>query len=112
MAHATVYPYGSIIRAVATFYASANPSGAAIQPASVFLLLRNPLGSIASWGFGAASVAGSPGIVRVATGAYFLDMRASVAGGWHYAWEAPIDADGALTARDEFAFVVERNRVL
>lgn len=106
----TVYPYGAIVRAIATFWASANPSGVAIAPASVFCLLRNPLGSVASYGFGAASALGSPGIVKVATGAYLIDHRASVAGVWNYAWEATLDA--GLTARDEFSFVVELNRVV
>jgi hypothetical protein len=104
---ATSYPHGQSVRFVATFYASANPSGAAINPASVFLTLR-PLNLTASYvlGWGPASVAGSPGVVKVATGAFIVDFSPSVYGEWSGEWRGDVEGNAALNARDPFTFHV------
>lgn len=112
MGQATVYPYGQTVRAVATIWASATPEPLPINPASCIFLARNPLGSVASWGFGVASISGSPGIVKVATGAFILDHLASVQGEWHTVWEAPLDSGLSLWVRQEESFVVAMNRVI
>ena len=103
---ATSYPHGQTVRFVATLYASANPSGIPQNAASVLLIFRNPLGSLASYGLGAASVAGSPGIVKVATGAYVLDFTPSVFGEWRGEWRADLEGNAGLNVRDGFTFRV------
>lgn len=103
---ATTYPFGQTVRFIGTFWASANPSGAAINPASAYLTFRDPRGSVASYGFGSASVAGSPGLVRMATGAYLLDFSPSVFGEWRGQWHGDVEGNGAFIARDPFTFRV------
>lgn len=70
------YDGGDMVRILATFVAS---GGARVNPASVILQVRNPLGSVATWAWPAS-------VSKTATGIFYADVLASIGGDWHYRW--------------------------
>lgn len=93
---ANTYDRGDMIRVAASF----NASGVAVDPASVYMLLRNPLGSVATYGYLTASM------TKVGTGAYYVDVVPSIVpanGTWTYRWEGRPDVSAAA---GEGAFII------
>lgn len=70
------YDGGDMVRIMATFVASGNT---VVDPASVYMQLMNPLGSVSTWGYPAS-------ITKDSVGVYYADALASVGGDWHYRW--------------------------
>jgi hypothetical protein len=85
---ANTYDRGDTIRVTGTFVASGVGQ---FDPASVFMLLRNPLGSVATYAYSAS-------VVKAATGAYYVDVVPSCLppnGAWTYRWEGRPDSSAA-----------------
>lgn len=100
---ANSYDRGDTVRLVGTFVAS---GGNVVEPASVYLLIKNPLGSVATYGFGgpASALFGVGTVVRVGSGLYYMDTVPSCNppnGDWPYRFDAggplPGAAAGELT---------------
>jgi hypothetical protein len=82
---------GDMIRIQATFIAS---GGAMSDPASVYMMLRNPKGSVATYGWSAS-------VTRTGVGAFYVDVIASYPGGWAYRWQGQPSA-GYAAAEGSF----------
>lgn len=97
---ANTYDRGDTVRIVGTFTAS---GGIIFEPASVYVLLQNPLGSVGTYTYGAlaSSIVGPASVARAATGIYYMDLVPSTnppQGKWPYRF------DSAQGAAGEFAF--------
>jgi hypothetical protein len=70
---ANTYDRGDTIRLAGTFVASANQ---VVEPATVFLFVRNPLGSVGTYGYlsTASAVLGPAVVTRAASGCYYADF--------------------------------------
>ena len=99
------YDLGDTLQLRATVLGTA---GTPAQPSAFVLLVRNPLGSVASytWQAGGASIV-SPG-----TGAFFKDITilptTSEVGTWYYR----ALATGLISTAEEFTFLVQSSNVL
>lgn len=86
------YDGGDMIRILATFIAS---GALLVNPASVYLEVKNPLGSVATWAW--------PGsVTRPATGIFYADVLASIGGNWVYRWAG----EGTYWAAGEGGFAI------
>lgn len=94
------YDGGDMVRITGTFVAS---GGALVNPASVYLQVMNPLGTVATWGYISAG-SGTGSITLVATGCFYIDQLASVGGDWNYRW-AGVQANWAA---GESTFTINR----
>lgn len=111
---ANSYDRGDTVRLIATFVSSVND---VIEPASVYVLVRNALGSIGTYGYGgpngtAAEVAGVATVTRVASGAYYMDIVPSCDppdGLWSYRFDA---GGGVTAAAGEESFYVRPTHFL
>lgn len=88
---ANSYDRGDTIRLAGTFVASANLQ--VVEPASVILLVRSPLGSVATYTYAgvSSSVLGLAAIQRVASGCYYADFVPSCnppGGVWTYRFDS------------------------
>lgn len=102
---ANSYDRGDTIRLAGTFAASL---GNVVEPASAYLLVRSPLGSVATYGYGgpASAVLGPATVVRVASGLYYADFVPSCNppnGVWAYRFDS---GGGAGAAAGELTFNV------
>jgi hypothetical protein len=70
------YDGGDMIRIIASYVASGDTPA---FPASVYLQLMNPLGSVGTWAWPAS-------VNVIATGTFYADVLASIGGAWHYRW--------------------------
>lgn len=93
------YDLLDLIRLPATFL---NLASVPADPSTIMLLTANPLGTVATYVFGVAS------ITRVPTGAYYFDLVGNVAGTWHYRWHGT----GGVTSNEEWGFIVDRSFIL
>lgn len=96
------YDLGNVPRLTATFLASSAASPMVFEPASVFCIVRNPLGSVATYSYGAAPSGYVASVLRAATGAYYCDVVASLAGAWFYAFATGAVGTGTARAQDTF----------
>lgn len=94
------YDGGDMVRVIATFVAS---GGTLVNPASVYLQMVNPLGSVATWAY-ITTGSGTGSVVSPQTGAFYIDQLASIAGDWNYRW-AGVNANWAA---GESSFTVNR----
>jgi hypothetical protein len=69
-----IYDSGDLVRIHATFVAS---GGVMVDPATVYMFVRNPQGSVASYGYPAQ-------IQKSGIGGYYLDVLASAPGDFAY----------------------------
>lgn len=86
---ANSYDRGDTVRCAATFVASVAPFQV-FDPASVYVLLRNPLGSIATYGYPAS-------VTKAGVGAYYVDVVPSTnpaKGVWTYRFDSAAGAAG------------------
>lgn len=105
---ANSYDRGDTVRLAGTFVASCNSLVAEV--ASVYLLVRSPLGSVATYGYGgpASAVLGPAAVVRVASGCYYADFVPSCNppdGVWTYRFDS---GGGAGAAAGEQTFNVRK----
>lgn len=99
------YDRGDTVHLTGTFVAS----GLVAEPASVYVLIRNPLGSVGTYGYGGpgSAVMGTATVGRVASGCYYLDFVPSTnppKGSWTYRFDS---GGGALGAAGEQTFFVK-----
>lgn len=90
------YDRGDTVRCVGTFVSTTAPVQA-FEPASVWFLVRNPLGSVSTYAYPAS-------VTRVATGAYYVDVVPScnpANGVWKYRFDSGLGAagEGAFNVR-------------
>lgn len=78
------------------------------QPSAFVFLVRNPLGSVASYTYGGAGAS----IISPGAGAFFKDItiepNASYVGTWFYRGLAT----GLISAAEEFTFLVQSSNIL
>lgn len=107
------YDRGDTVRLVGTFIGS---GGVIIEPASVYVLVKNNLGSVGTYGYGApapsVTVGGVSSVVRVASGLYYMDIVPSADppnGLWTYRFDS---GGGVTAAAGEQAFNVRLTNFL
>lgn len=93
------YDLQDLVRITATYLNTASVPG---DPSTIMFLVANPLGSVATYAYGSASV------TRVPTGAYYVEIVPSIAGTWHYR----AHGTGGIQANEEHAFIVDRSFIL
>lgn len=92
------YLIGSVVRLSAAFTSAA---GAAIDPATVTLKIKDPAGTITAYTYAAAQV------VKDAVGSYHYDYTPVASGRYTYRWESA----GAGQAAGEGVFDVLASRI-
>lgn len=93
---ANSYSRGDTVRLVATFLGS---GGVVVEPANVYALIRNNLGSIGTYTYGnvSSSIVGFASVARVASGCYYMDIVPS-ADPPNGVWAYRFDSGGGITA--------------
>lgn len=76
------YDGGDMIRIAGSYVASGLIQ---VDPASVYMQIMNPQGSVATFGYIPAG-SGVGSILKDSTGNYYADVLASIGGDWHYRW--------------------------
>ena len=92
-----IHDAGDLVRITASFQAS---GGAMVDPASVYIEIKNPSGAVTTYGYPTT-------IVRSDVGAYYIDQLASQTGGWNYRWSGKPSAglaaaEGGFEIRSSF----------
>lgn len=96
---ANSYDRGDTIRVLATFVSSGN---LVVEVPSVYVFVRNPLGSVATYGYGGAGAS----VTRVGSGVYYKDIIPSCLppdGVWTVRFDS---GGGVAAAAGETAFNV------
>lgn len=75
------YDLGDLVRVTATF--TDGITAAALDPAVVKLLVRNPAGNTTTYTYGVGSY-----ITRSGVGVYYAEIDADDDGIWHYRWKS------------------------
>jgi hypothetical protein len=89
-----------LLRFVATFVSTDMVTPA--DPSQVYLLVRDGRGSVASYGFGTAS------ITRSGVGAYYFEQIASFSGEWTFTWVGI----GGAQAAETFKILIDATDIL
>lgn len=74
------------------------------DPSTMMFLVKSPLGSVATYAFGAAGAS----VTRAGVGAYFKDITVDSVGSWHYR----AHGTGGVQANEEWTLVVDRSFIL
>ena len=74
------------------------------DPSTILCFTKNPLGTVATYQYGAAAAS----IVRLGVGAYFKEFTVDVVGSWFYRWHGT----GGVQDADEWCFVVAPTFIL
>ena len=93
------YDLQDLVRLSATFLSLAS---APADPSTVMFLVRSPLGSVATYAFGTASV------TRAGVGAYYVEVIPSVAGTWFYR----AHGTGGVLENEEWGFIADQSFIL
>lgn len=74
------------------------------DPSTVMFLVKNPLGTVATYNFAAAGAS----VIRAGAGAYTKQVVGDVVGSWFYR----VHGTGGVHANEEYSFIVDRSFVL
>lgn len=96
------YDLYDMFRQTATFVSTDLTTAA--DPSTILFLVKNPLGTVSTYSYGAAGAS----IVRTGVGAYLRDQTLDVAGSWFYRAQGT----GGVQAADEWSLLVDQSWVL
>lgn len=96
------YDLNDMARFTATFVGTDGIT--VVSPSQVFLLVKNPLGTVATYLSGAAGAS----ISILGAGAYARDMSLEIAGDWFYRWQAT----GVGQSAEEWRITVRTSSIL
>jgi hypothetical protein len=97
----SAYTLGQLVRCQATFVSTDGVTPA--DPSTVMLFVRNGLGSVASYLYGAAGAS----IIRNGAGAYVRDVTVDTDGEWAYHFRGT----GGVQAAEEWGFTGRKSRI-
>lgn len=86
---------------IATSTAFSNTAGAATDPSTVSLIVRDPAGTETTYTYAGGTVS------KASTGSYYKDLQLTQAGLWSYRWIGT----GAVEAVDEDVIYVARSSI-
>lgn len=96
------YALNSLFRTVATFVGTDLVTP--VAPSSIYLFVKNPLGTTATYLFGAVGAS----IASIGVGAFARDISLELAGDWIYRWQAT----GVGQSAEEWKLTVRTSQIL